>query len=99
MPPPKLCSSWGNATFAIVLSKACIAVAIIKAIAACRRPEFESVMTSTVIKSYRVTRSGAQGMTWNEFFDRATEPWQSTAGRPVLALFHSMFGQVRWKTS
>jgi hypothetical protein len=44
-----------------VLSKACIAVAIIKAIAACRRPEFESVMTSTVIKSYRVTRSGAQG--------------------------------------
>src|SRR6516162_3626473 len=51
IPPPKLRSSWGKATLAIVLSKACIAVAIINAIAACRRPEIERTLVSTVIRS------------------------------------------------
>src|SRR5947199_930152 len=36
MPPLRLASSWGRATFAIVASNACIAVAIISAIVARR---------------------------------------------------------------
>jgi hypothetical protein len=62
MPPPKFCSSWGKATFAIVLSKACIAVAIIRAIAACLRLEFESMMTSTATRSYRTSCSASGGV-------------------------------------
>jgi hypothetical protein len=45
------------ATFAIVLSNACIAVAIISATAACRRPELRRMVASTVIQSYCTNRS------------------------------------------
>src|SRR5689334_16291517 len=51
IPPPRLCSSCGSATLAIVASKACIAVAIINATVACRRIALDSVIAAAVIRT------------------------------------------------
>jgi hypothetical protein len=55
------CSNCGKATFAIVLSKACIAVAIIKATAACRRLVIAIIVASTVIDFSRGNRLWTRG--------------------------------------
>ncbi len=61
MPPPKPRSSCGRATLAMVASKACIAVAIIRARVAWRRPNFDNRAASARISAAISCPGGARG--------------------------------------